>query len=52
MITLTITGTNTSANTTTVSNASCDAGDIITFAITATPANAQGLRANLIFTRN
>jgi len=51
MISLSVAGTSTSATTTTVSNASCDAGDIITFAITATPANAQGLRANLKFTR-
>ena len=51
MITLSITGTGLSASTTSVSNASCDAGDIITFAITATPANAQGLRANLQFRR-
>ena len=51
MISLSITGTNTSATTTTVSNATCDSGDIITFAITATPANAQGLRANLHLTR-
>ena len=52
MITLSITGTNLSANTTTVSNASADQGDIITFAITATPANAQGLRATLEFKRD
>ena len=51
MISLTVSGTNTSATTTTVTNATCDNGDIITFAITATPANAQGLRANLHFTR-
>jgi len=51
MISLSVTGTNTSANTTTVSNQDCDVGDIITFAITATPANAQGLRANLQFRR-
>jgi hypothetical protein len=51
MISLSITGTNTSATTTTVTNASVDSGDIITFAITATPANAQGLRANLHFIR-
>jgi hypothetical protein len=51
MISLSISGTNTSATTTTVTNAACDSGDIITFAITATPANAQGLRANLHFTR-
>ena len=52
MISLSITGTNTSATTTTVSNAACGAGDVVTFAITATPANAQGLRANLRFRRN
>lgn len=51
MISLSISGTNTSASTTTVSNATCDSGDVITFAITATPANAQGLRANLHLTR-
>ena len=51
MITLSITGTNTSASTTTVSNSTCGAGDVITFAITATPANAQGLRANMRFRR-
>ena len=48
---LSVAGTSTSATTSTVTNASCDSGDIITFAITATPANAQGLRANLKFTR-
>ena len=52
MISLSITGTNTSATTTTVSNATCGTNDVITFAITATPANAQGLRANLRFRRN
>ena len=51
MISLSITGTNTSATTTSVTNAVCDKGDVITFAITATPANAQGLRANLQFKR-
>ena len=51
MVSLTVSGTSTSATTTTVTNATCDSGDIITFAITATPANAQGLRANLHFTR-
>ena len=51
MISLSITGTNTTASTTTVTNQNCDTGDIITFAITATPANAQGLRANLQFRR-
>jgi len=52
MITLSLTGTNLGGQTTTVSNASCDTGDVITFAITATPANAQGLRATLFFRRN
>lgn len=52
MISLSIPTTDLSATTSTVSSASCDAGDIITFAITATPANAQGLRANLKFRRN
>lgn len=47
MISLSITGTNQSANTFTVSNAQCDLGDVITVAITATPANAQGLRMGL-----
>ena len=52
MITLSLTGTSLGGQTTTVSNASCDTGDVITFAITATPANAQGLRATLFFRRN
>ena len=52
MITLSITGTGLSANTTTVSNASAAQGDTITFAVTATPANAQGLRAVLGFRRD
>lgn len=52
MISLTLGTTTTSGSTTTVSNSSCDAGDALTLAITATPANAQGLRANLFFTRN
>ena len=51
IITLSITGTNTSANTTTVTSGSINANDEVTFAITATPANAQGLRANLAFRR-
>ena len=51
MINLSITGTNQSANTSTVSNAQCDQGDVITVAITATPANAQGLRMALQFRR-
>ena len=51
MISLSITGTNRSANTFAVSNAQCDQGDVITVAITATPANAQGLRMGLQFRR-
>ena len=51
MIDLSLTGTNTSAQTTTVSNASLNGGDQVRFSITATPANAQGLRANLQFRR-
>lgn len=47
MISLSITDTNQFANTFTVSNAQCDLGDVITVAITATPANAQGLRMGL-----
>ena len=52
MITLSITGTNLGAQTTTVSNASVAQGDVITIAITNTPANAQGLRAILGFRRD
>jgi len=52
MITLSLAGTSLGGSTTTVSNASCDTGDVITFAITATPADAQGLRASLYFRRN
>ena len=52
MITLSITGTALGAVTTTVSNDSAAQGDVITFAITATPANAQGLRAGLGFRRD
>jgi len=52
MITLSATGTSTSASTTSVSSSDRNAGDVITFAITATPENAQGLRANLIFRRD
>lgn len=48
---LTLGTTATTGSTTSITNAACDSGDIITFAITATPANAQGLRANLKFTR-
>ena len=51
LITLSATGTNTSATTTTVTSGSVNQNDQITFAITATPANAQGLRANLAFRR-
>ena len=51
MITLVLTGNNLSANTTTVISGSINANDQVTFAITATPANAQGLRANLSFRR-
>ena len=51
MITLVLVGNNLSANTTTVTSGSIDANDQVTFAITATPANAQGLRANLSFKR-
>ena len=51
MITLVLTGNNLSANTTTVIGGSINANDQVTFAITATPANAQGLRANLSFRR-
>lgn len=51
MINLSLTGTNTNAQTTTVSNASLNGGDQVRFSITATPANAQGLRANLQFRR-
>lgn len=52
MITLSITGTSLGAVTTSVSNASAAQGDVITFAITSTPANAQGLRATLGFRRD
>ncbi len=51
MISLSVTGTNTTATTSIVSNETCDSGDVVTFAITATPVNAQGLRANLHLTR-
>ena len=52
MITFSLTGTSLGGATTTVSNASAAQGDVITFAITATPANAQGLRAILGFRRD
>ena len=52
LITLSITGTNTSATTTLGTPASQDIGDDIRFAITATPTtNTNGLRANLLFRR-
>jgi hypothetical protein len=51
MITLSIPDVDLTASTTTVSNATRSSGDVITFAITATPANAQGLRANMRFRR-
>ena len=51
MISLSLTGTNLSANTTTVTSGSINANDQVTFAITATPADAQGLRGNLTFRR-
>ena len=51
IVSLTLGTTATTGSTTSITNAACDSGDIITFAITATPANAQGLRANLKFTR-
>ena len=51
LINLSITGTNTIATTTSVTSGSVNVNDQITFAITATPANAQGLRANLAFRR-
>ena len=46
MISLTISGTSLGTETTTVSNA-ISKGDAITFAITATPANAISLRSSL-----
>ena len=52
MITLSLTGTSLGGSTTTVTSGSCDTGDVITFAVTATPADAQGLRATLFFKRN
>ena len=52
LITLSVTGTNTSATTTLGTPASQDTGDDIRFAITATPtSNTNGLRANLLFRR-
>ena len=52
MITLTIAGTSLAGNTSNVTNASAAQGDTITFAITATPADVQGLRATLQFRRD
>jgi len=52
MITLTIAGTSLAGNTQNVTNASAAQGDTITFAITATPADVQGLRATLQFRRD
>ena len=52
MITLSVTGTNLAGNTQNVTNASAAQGDTITFAITATPADVQGLRATLQFRRD
>lgn len=51
MISLSLTGTATATETSTVTSGSLNAADRIRFAITATPANAQGLRANLQFRR-
>ena len=52
MITLSVTGTNLAGSTGNVTNASAAQGDTITFAITATPADVQGLRATLQFRRD
>ena len=52
MITLSVTVTNLAGNTQNVTNASAAQGDTITFAITATPADVQGLRATLQFRRD
>jgi hypothetical protein len=52
MITLSITGTNTAADTGTVTSGTRAQGDVVTFAITATPTtNTNGLRASLFFRR-
>lgn len=51
MINFSIPGTDTTASTTSVTSPSCNANDIITFAIVSTVADAQGLRANLRFRR-
>jgi len=52
MITLSVAGTSLAGNTQNVTNASAAQGDTITFAITATPADVQGLRATLQFRRD
>lgn len=52
MITLSVTGTSLAGSTGNVTNASAAQGDTITFAITATPADVQGLRATLQFRRD
>jgi len=51
LITATIPGTDDFVQETSVTSGSRSQGDNITFEITATPANAQGLRANLYFKR-
>ena len=52
MITLSLTGINTVANTGTVTSGTRAQGDVVTFAITATPTtNTNGLRAALFFRR-
>jgi hypothetical protein len=51
LITATIPGTDDFVQVTSVTSGSRSQGDNITFEITATPANAQGLRANLYFKR-
>ena len=52
MITLNVAGTSLAGSTGVVSNASAAQGDAITFAITTTPADVQGLRATLQFRRD
>jgi hypothetical protein len=51
LITATIPGTDDFVQVTSVTSGSRSQGDNVTFEITATPANAQGLRANLYFKR-
>lgn len=51
LITATMSGTDDFVQVTSVTSGSRSQGDNITFEITATPANAQGLRANLYFKR-